>query len=215
MILKNPVIRKILGKVEINTIIRKMEGKKLKQTEKNYLYRAIRPKLIAASLLTNAGIIKKINTHQAKDTSLIDYNLSLYGYKMILPKKLKKSRKISIEELIAEIIIHYPKARYLEAIPIIMAKNQINKFKLLELAAMNGIKNKIGYLLETAIMLKPSFGLKDVLSYLEENKDKEFEFLADGDYDFLMKNSPARVLKWNLLGRFFDDDFKRNAKAQL
>ena len=59
--MKAPLIARIFGKVEINTIIKKMEGKKLKQTEKNYLYRSIRPKLMAASMLAESGILKEIN----------------------------------------------------------------------------------------------------------------------------------------------------------
>ena len=89
MVLKEPLILKIFGKVEVNTIIRKMEGKKLKQTEKNYLYRSIRPKLIAAEMLSQAGVLKEINRDKHEDTSLIDYNLAVYGYKLILPVKPK------------------------------------------------------------------------------------------------------------------------------
>ena len=59
-ILKEEVIRKIFGKVEIGTIIKKMEGKKLKQVERNYLYRSIRPKLIAASILHQGKIFVQL-----------------------------------------------------------------------------------------------------------------------------------------------------------
>jgi len=57
--------------------------------------------------------------------------------------------------------------------------------------------------------------LKDLLSYLSENKDLEIAFLAEGDYDFLMKTSPKRIRKWRLLGRFFDEDFIENARLYL
>ena len=213
-LLKNEVIGKIFGKVEIATIIRKLEGKKLKQTEKNYLYRSIRPKLIAASLLEESGILKEINKSKKDDVDMIEYNLALYGYLMFWLKKIK-SEKIGIEELIAKILVKHPNARYIEAIPIIIIKNKVDKFKILEIAIRHGLKNKIGYLIETAMMLKPLAYLNDILSYLEKNKDEEELFLVEGDYDFLSRTSPKRVKKWNLLGRFFDEDFIKNARMYL
>lgn len=213
-VLKSEIIARIFGKVEIATIIKKLQGKKLKQTEKNYLYRSIRPKLTAASILADAEILKDINKNNREDTSIIDYNLDLYGYQMFWLKR-KKSKKISIEELIAEIMIKHPHARYIEAIPVIIIKNRIDKFKMLEIAYKYGIKNKIGYIIETAMMIKKMPYLKDLLLYLEENKDEEKSFLVEGDYDFLSKTSPLRVKKWNLLGRFFDRDFIENARLYL
>jgi len=213
-LLKNEAIRKILGKVEIETIIKKMEGKKLKQTERNYLYRSIRPKLIAANILSRENILKEINKNNKENESIIEYNLNIYGYEMILLKK-KKAKKMPVEELIARILIKHPKARFIEAIPILMIKNPINKFKLLETAVKYGIKNKIGYLLETAFIIKPMPYLKDILSHLGKNKENEISFLQEGDYDFLAGTSPKRIKKWNLLGRFFDEDFKKNADAYL
>lgn len=213
-LLDNQLIRKIFGKVEIETIIKKIKREKLKQTEKNYLYRSIRPKLIAANILAQEGILKEINKNIRKDTSIIEYNLDNYGYEIFSLKK-KKKKKIKIENLITEILIKYPYPRFIEAIPIIMIKNKINKFKILELATIHGIKNKIGYLLETAFLIKRLDYIEDLLLYLKENKDKKVSLLYDGDYDFLFETSPQRIKKWNLLGRFFDEDFKNIAEVYL
>ena len=117
--------------------------------------------------------------------------------------------------MIVKILVKFPKARFIEAIPIIIIKNHIGKFRLLELASNYGIKNKIGYLLETAMMIKPMNYLKELLSYLDSNKDEEISFLVEGDYEFLSRESPARVRKWKLLGRFFDEDFVNNAEVYL
>jgi hypothetical protein len=212
--LKHETVRKILGKVEIETIVKKIEGIRLKQTERNYLYRSIRPKLVAASILAQENILGEINRDNREDASAIEYNLYHYGYEMISLKK-KKGKIIPIEELIVKILVKFPKARYIEAIPIIIIKNRIDKFKLLELASNYGIKNKIGYLLETAMVIKRMNYLKDLLSYLYLNKDDETSFLVEGDYEFLSRESPARVRKWKLLGRFFDEDFVENAKVYL
>src|SRR3989344_5919296 len=211
--LKHEAVRKILGKVEIFTIIKKMEGRKLKQTERNYLYRSIRPKLIAANILASENILKEINKSKKDEDYIIEFNLSNYGYELISLKK-KKAKIMPIEELIIKIIMKQ-KARFIEAIPILIIKNKINKLKLLELASVYGIKNKIGYLIETAMMIKEMDYLKDLISYLKSNKDNEESFLVEGDYEFLSKEYPERVRKWKLLGRFFDEDFIRNSKVYL
>lgn len=213
-ILKEDVIGRIFGKVEIETLAKKMEGKKLKQVERNYLYRSIRPKLIAASILHQGNILQEINKKAKDDLSLVEYNLSEYGYNIISLKKSKR-KKIPIEELIVKILIKYPHARFIEAIPILLIKNKINKFKLLELASKYDTKNKIGYLLETAFMLKPMPYLNDILFYFKSNIDPEVSILYGGDYDFLVRTSPLRIRKWNLLGRFFDKDFLKLKEAYL
>ena len=43
---ENEAIQKILGKVEIETIIKKINGTKLKQVERNYLSRSIRTEIL-------------------------------------------------------------------------------------------------------------------------------------------------------------------------
>lgn len=212
--LKEDVVRKILGKVEIETIMRKMEGKKLKQVERNYLYRSIRPKLIAANILHQGNILQDINKGAKEDESLIEYNLSEYGYGIISLRKGRR-KKIPLEELIADILIKCPRARFIEAIPLLFIINKVNKFRLLDLASAYGVKNKIGYLLETAFMLKPVPYLRDLLSYLKGNMDQDVSILCGSDYDFLSKTSPSRIRKWNLLGRLFDEDFYSLKEAYL
>ena len=212
--LQNDVMRRIFGKVEIETIIKKMQGRKLKQTEKNYLYRSIRPKLMAAAQVTDAGVLHEINKGKREDTAAIEYNLSLYGYRMITNKG-KKSKRLGIEELMIKILAEKPHARYIEAIPILLIKSKVDPLKLLELASNRGVKNKLGYMIETAMLVRNLPHLAAVLRYLEKSKDKGIMMLSDGKRDFLMETSPARVKRWNLLGRFFDDDFKRNAEAYL
>ncbi|MEK6920720.1 MAG: hypothetical protein AABX82_02465, partial [Nanoarchaeota archaeon] len=77
------------------------------------------------------------------------------------------------------------------------------------------IKNEIGYMIETAFLIKPLPELKKLLSFLKRNKDKKLAFLAEGDYEFLIKTTPERLRNWNLLGRFFDNDFYKKAKVIL
>ena len=221
-------VHKILGEVEIATIIKKIKGQKLKQVERNYLYRSIRPKLIASAILCEQRILEKINKPKKKITrDIILWNLAKYGYELITPKRINKKKKISIEELIANILIQYPEARLIESIPILIIKNSINQYVLLEAAIKYDLRNKIGYLLETAFIITERlkikntfFYLNDLLQYLKNTKTKESAFLGIGADDkeyieFLQKNSPKRIKEWNLLGRFFDNDFIENAKIYL
>lgn len=219
----NQIIRSILGKVEIDTLLKRLQGKPLKQTERNYLSRSIRPKLIAARLLTKEKILEKIQRPDKSLDKKILYNLSKYGYEMINLGQIKKQKLIPLEELIAIIITKTPKPRYIEAIPILLLKNKINTYKLVEISYKYDIKNKLGYLIEITIIIAKKFKIKKDLSklleYLKHNKEKEIAYLGeekDFTYkEFLLKTSPKRIKKWNLLGRFFDIDFIKNAEVYL
>ncbi len=221
--LDNEILTKVLGKVEIATILKRMRGEKLKQTEKNYLSRSVRPKLIAAKILGEEKILEKIQRPDRSIDNKIIYNLSKYGYELINPKKIKKQRAIPIERLIAIIITKSPKPRWIGAIPTLLIKNKISKFKLVEIACRYNIYNELGYLVEIATILIKHFKIKqdlnDILDYLKNNKNKEVRYLGevkDSIYmQFLIKTSPNRIKKWNLLGRFFDEEFIKNAEAYL
>lgn len=220
-------VHRILGEVEIDTIIKRIEGKKLKQTERNYLSRSIRPKLMGASILCQEKILEKINRPKKVNiNNQIIFNLSLYGYSLITPYKIKKQKKLSIYELITKILVQEPSPRFIEAIPIILIKNKINHYKLLEVIAKYDLKDKVGYLLETSLIIAKKLKLtdinylKDLLKYLKNTKDDEIGFLTEKPEDreyikFLEKTSPKRIKEWNLFGRFFDKDFIENAKAYL
>lgn len=204
----------VFGKVEAATIEKRMKGQALTQIERNYLSRSIRPKLRAAKLLTEHKILEEIQMKQTSGTEQIEYNLNRYGYPLFALKK-KKALLLSAEELIATILIKHRSPRYIEAIPFIFIKNKIDSLKLLTLASESHIKNEIGYLLETAFLIKPIPQLRKLLSFLKKNKDPQSAFLAEGDHEFLSKTTPERLRKWNLLGRFFDSDFLERAKVIL
>ncbi len=216
----------IFGKVELATLERKLKGIKLKQTEKNYLSRSIRPKLRAAHLAVELNLLSKISQRREENTALIEDSLSLYGYPLMGTGK-KAGKYLSPEELIGMIIAKAPSARFIEAIPIVIIKNTIDPFKLLEVAVKYGIKNQVGYLLETALLLnqglKPKQSsnlqampyLKLLLEYLKRGKGRHKQQLVEGDREFLIQTSPPRIKRWNLLGRFFDEDFKALAEAYL
>lgn len=217
------LIRRILGKVEIKTIEKRLKGKPLTQIERNYLSRSIRPKLRAAMLLSEQKILEKLQPPDRLLEDKILYNLSYFGYPMISKKRIKKHNKIPIEELIAIIICQMPKPRFIEAIPILLLKNNIDKYKLAEIIYKYRIQNQMGYLLETAIILSRKFECEndftDLMDYLKKNKQTEYYNLSeirDEIYQkFIEKTTPKRMKKWRLFGRFFDQDFIENAEAYL
>jgi hypothetical protein len=214
------ILRKLFGKVEIETIIKKIRGKKLRQVERNYLSKSIRPKLRMINLISELNILGKISRPKEKITRPeIIYNLSRFGYDLIIVKRIKLQRKISLEELTINILIDDPKPRFIEAIPIILLKNKVNEFKLLELAAKYHLKNEIGYLIETALMIKEKKELRGLLYYLKRTKEKEKRVLGEEMSEewkqFLVRKSPKRIRSWNLLGRFFDQDFKKLARSYI
>lgn len=219
----NLLLGHILGKVEMATIQKRIQGKRLKQTERNYLSRSIRPKLLAAKLLTDENILGKIQRPDKSIEKKILFNLTKYGYDLINTKKLSKQKTIEIEELISIIITRSPQPRFIEAIPFLILKNKIDKFKLAELGRINNIINELGYLIETASILARKYNRKETLSdlliYLETNKENRIRYLGeqkDQEYlDFLIKTSPRRIKKWNLLGRYFDEDFIKLGESYL
>lgn len=214
------ILRKLFGKVEIDTIIKKIQGKKLKQVERNYLSKSIRPKLRALNLISQLNLLEKINRPKKRITRQeIIYNLGKFGYDLITIKKIEPQKKIHLEDLIIKILIDDPKPRFIEAIPIILLKNEANQFRLLDLAIKYDLKNELGYLIETALLIKKEKRLMGLLNYLKNTKEKKKKVLGEEPgkelKEFLLKNSPKRIRSWNLLGRFFDQDFKRLARGYL
>src|SRR3989344_5780088 len=215
---ENEAIQKILGKVEIETIIKKINGTKLKQVERNYLSRSIRPKLIGSALLTQQNILESIQRSHKANRNFIIFNLAKYGYNLIHNHPSNsKDKIIELEHLISYILSECPEPRFIEAIPILLLKNKINPYLLLEISLNKDIKNQMGYLLETAFIIGNKFNLnnkifylKDLLKYLEIHKNEERILGKEEDEKyklFLRKTRPARMKKWNLLGRYFDKDF--------
>ena len=162
---ENEAIQKILGKVEIETIIKKINGTKLKQVERNYLSRSIRPKLIGSALLTQQNILESIQRTHKINRNFIIFNLAKYGYNIIpnYPSSFK-DKKIKLEYLISHIISECPEPRFIEAIPILLLKNKINPYLLLEISLKKDIKNQIGYLLETSFIIGNKFNLNNKIS---------------------------------------------------
>src|SRR3989344_4098793 len=215
---ENDAIHRILGKIEIETIIKKINGRTLSQVEINYLSRSIRPKLIGSALLAQQEILQKIQRPNKIKRELIISNLNFYGYEIISLHPIPGDKQIPLEHLIGIIIGQFSEARFIESIPILLIKNKVDPYLLLEISIKNGIKNQIGYLLDISFIIaehcrlsKKIYYLRGLLEYYRKNKNKGRQILGYGDgfeYEtFLEKTSSKRIKRWNLLGRYFDKDF--------
>lgn len=172
---------------------------------------AIRNDKKIGSITRNETELKAIG----RDTIL--YSLSHYGYDLVLLKRTGKHRILPIEDLMIQILIRFPEARFIEAIPILMLKNKIDKFELYRQAYEYGLMNKIGFLLEIALLIAKRKGinlayLDDLLRQLKLKKQEapqSFSMLQDRK--FLEKNTPKEMKKWNLTGLFSIEDIKEAA----
>lgn len=213
------MLETIFTKTELSTIDKRIKNINLTQTERNYLSRSIRPKILAARIISSWDGLHKLTLCKNMD-SLINYNLKSYGYGLFSKAETKK--KIRLEELIILILTRSQKARYIEAIPILLIKNKVNPLRLLDLALKYNLVNQIGYLVETSIIIakkhKIKTGLEELLEYLASIKQDKDDFItrSDSSYrEFLMATSPPRLRLWRLYGRFYDEDFFELSKVYL
>lgn len=154
---------------------------------------------------------------KAIDRNAILYNLSHYGYDLILLRKTGKHQILPIEELIIQILIRFPEARFIEAIPALILKNRIDKFELYRQTYDYGLTNKIGFLLEIALLIAKRKGinlayLDDLLRQLKLKKQEATQYFSMlQDRKFLEKNTPEEMKKWNLIGLFSIKDIQEAA----
>lgn len=162
-------------------------------------------------------IHKKTPGLKPVDMDTIIYNLSYYGYDLISVKKIKKSKIIPLDDLIVEILIRYPEARFIEAIPTLIIKKKIDKFELYRKACDYGLVNKIGFLLNISFIiakkLKKNISyLKELLNKLKNKKEKKIQYFSTiKDKKFLDRTTPKIMALWNLRGRFLLEDFYKEA----
>lgn len=141
--------------------------------------------------------------------------LSHYGYDIISLKKIKKHDILPLNDLIMDILMRYPEARFIEAIPTLMIKNRIDYFELYRKAYDYGLVNIIGFLIEISFILagkRDISYLKPLLTELKKQKEDRIFYLGGiKERDFMEKRTPDIMRKWNLRGMFSVDDFRKEA----
>lgn len=193
---------------------KKLPKKMMYQTYKTALGHLMKNKSI---MLNGNGKLSWIKQTEEKtimwSRDNILWNLSYYGYDLIALKKTKKPKIMLIEDLIIAIAIKYPEARFIEGIPFLMLKNKIDIFELYRKSYELCIINKLGFLLEIALMISKkqkikTLNLKQLLQQCQKMKSKKSDSFSTFKNTALMrKNTPKLMKQWNLIGRFQFEDF--------
>lgn len=193
---------------------KKLPKKMMYQTYKASLGHLMKNKSI---MLNGGGKLSWIKKTEEKiiicSRDDILWNLSYYGYDLIALKKTKKLKIIPIEDLIIAIIAKYPEARFIEGIPSIILKNKTDIFELYRKSYELCIINKLGFLLEIALMISKkekikALTLEQLLQQCQKMKSKKSDsFTTFKNMAFMQKSTPELMKKWNLIGRFQFEDF--------
>ncbi len=212
------MIRKNSRKYSIYQLWKKLPKKMMYQTYKVIINHLLKSnEILIDENKKMCWIFHPIIKMEVINKKKIIYNLSHYGYDLISYEKIRKYDIILIEDLIIEILIRCPEARFIEAIPILIIKNRINYLELYRKAYDFGLINKIGFLLENAFIIagktKKDVGyLKDLLEELKRKKEKTIQYFSTFvDKNFLEKTTPSLIKKWNLKGNFSTSDFFKEA----
>lgn len=211
-------IRNYSGKYSKYQLWRMLPKKMMYQTYGTILEHLSESNEIA---IRNDRKIESVTRNEMKLSAIsrdaILYSLSHYGYDLILLRKTGKHQILPIEELIIQILIRFPEARFIEAIPILMLKNKIDKFELYRQAYDYGLTNKIGFLLEIALLIAKRKGinlayLNDLLQQLKLKRQETMQYFSMlRDRKFLEKNTPEEMKKWSLIGLFSIKDIQEAA----
>lgn len=203
------------GKYTIYQLWRNLPKKMKYQTYKNAISQLQSQGEITDRDKRLAYIGRKNEKPDQIDRDAIILSLAHYGYELLTATKIKEKKILPLEELLIQILIRYPEARLIEAIPILMLKNKMDKFELYRKAYDYSLINKMGFLAEIACILarkrgRKSQGLKELLHAFELRKEKPISsFSALKDEAFLEKTTPRIMKKWNLRGRFSLRDFDK------
>lgn len=201
------------GRYSVCQLWRRLPRKMKYQTYKNIIFYLQERNEIAEEGRKLVYIGKRTERFEKIDRNTILYNLSCYGYDLITTERIGKKKILVLEDLFIQILIRYPEARFIEAIPTLMLKNTINKFELYRKACDYGLVNKMGFLTDMACRISRQSGkrkkdLEELLSAFKQKKDASIQYFSTlKDKSFLERTSPKIMKDWNLRGRFSFEDF--------
>ncbi len=207
------VISSNSGRYGVCQLWRRLPRKMKYQTYKNIIFYLQKRNEITEEGRKLTYIGKRTDRFEKVDRDSIIYNLSCYGYDLITTEKIGKKKILALEDLFIQILIRYPEARFIEAIPTLMLKNRINKFELYRKACDYGLVNKMGFLTDIAYRISRKAGrkkkdLEELFSAFNQKKDASIQYFSTlKDKGFLERTTPKIMKYWNLRGRFSFDDF--------
>mgnify|MGYP001560737334 CR=1 FL=1 len=189
---------------QFNVLIKRLENKKLSQTERNYLSNSIKSKLKAILEIKHLNFFQiyfRKNKKKILNSVVYSYlksGINLFGYENI------KGKAISATEAVKSVLNNYQEldARIVDLLPVYVLKNKgkINLFEIYDFAVENSLVNFTGYVF--GIVQKHSYckEFKNFLAALENRKDG-FYIARDERYlkiiDFIEQDDISR--KWNII----------------
>lgn len=163
--------------------------------------------------------------HQTPEMTHI---LSSLGYRLITRKStmIDKSSRLGPEEAIIKVLTGHPDPRYIEGLPVIIAKNNVNYDVLLGLVRDlkeqdPHLPNKLGYILDITYTILKKVGVRKDYNKLEStitklNKIKSSkESVIDPSIDtkvyrdFANSRRNERMKHWNIISLFDEDSFEK------
>ena len=208
---KSILVPALFTEIQYRVLLKQLQRQKLTQTEKNYLSKAIKAKLIAAAQIKHINIFRqqrrKKGIQAAIVASYLKSGIGLFGYH----RKTRAMPPVAAVKAVLENIDQLD-ARIADLLPVYIFKNQdkINLFEIYSYAVENSLTNLTGYLFEIVQKHQFSRELKEFLSCLEKQKEN-MPVLRDQRYlqiagsikqDFLSR-------KWNIITLNTLEDYKR------
>ena len=171
---------------QFGVLLRRVQGKPLSQTERNYLSTAIKSKL-RATLSINHLDLERLYIREKSKRALLDRIISSYAKSNIDLIGTKPSGKsLPANQIVEEILANYLEidARIADLLPIYISKNRDNLrlYDLFSFVIEKGLVNIAGYIFGIVQELAPHPKFSDFLKALERHKEN-IPFLRDRRYD--------------------------------
>lgn len=200
-LVKPQIVPFLFTEKQFEVLIKRIGGRRLSQTEKNYLSKAIKSKLKAAASIKHLGL-DRVYEHEKKKafgdiiSSYKESGIDLIGYKP------SKGRALSPTKIAEMILDDYQEIdeRIADLLPIYLSKNKdkIDLFEIYSFVIERGIINFTGYIFEIAYSFSRHEGFKRLIDSLYTIKDK-IDVLRDKRYkditNLIKQDDISR--KWN------------------
>lgn len=201
------------GRYSVYQLWRRLPKKMKYQTYKNIIFYLQERNEITEEGRKLAYIGKRTDRFEKIGRDGILYNLSCYGYDLITTEKTGKKKFLALEDLLVQILIRYPEARFIEAIPTLMIKNELNKFELYRKTCDYGLINKMGFLTDIACRISRKAGrrkkdLEELFNAFSQKKDASIQYFSALKSKGFLEGTTSKIMRsWNLRGRFSFGDF--------
>lgn len=202
--IKPSIVPSLFTETQFGVLAKRVGGRRLSQTERNYLSKAIKSKLKAAASIKHLGL-DRVYGHEENKKEIFDNIISSYKKSGIdlIGYKSSKGRNIPPTKVVELIIDDYQEIdeRIADLLPIYLFKNKerIDLFEIYSFAIEKGITNFTGYIFDIAYFFSHYEGFKKLADALNKVKDK-IDILRDKRYKdaigLIKQDDISR--KWNI-----------------